>query len=113
MGHALVPGAGDTELFGAGCGVVVVDGMELFRGGFGSVEDGWDERFVFGFGNVFDPDLVDVVVLPVGEEAHAVTAAHDCFKVVLELVHGKVLVDDLGHIEARLDVERDLGDDSQ
>ena len=66
-----------------------------------------------GLDAALDPDLVDFVALPVGEEADAVTGAHDGFKIVLEFVHGQVTVDDLGHIEARLHVESHFCDDAE
>ena len=39
VGHALIPGAGDAALLGAGLGVVAGDGMQLFGAEFCAVED--------------------------------------------------------------------------
>ena len=53
------------------------------------------------------------MVLPVGEEADAVTAEEDLVEVVLELGDGEVFVDGLGDLKSGLDVEGDAGDDAE
>ncbi len=58
----------------------------------------------------FHPHLADAVILPVGEQTDAVAAGKDFLQVVLQLIHGQVLVDHLSHLKGRLHVERDLGD---
>ncbi len=113
VGEALVPRARDAELVGAGFGVVVDDGVEFAGGDFGAEELGGE---VGGGGSGFeaalDPDLGDVVVLPVGEEADAVAAEEDLVEVFFELGDGEVLVDDLGDLEGWDEVEGGFGDDT-
>jgi hypothetical protein len=109
VGHALVPGAGDAHLLGAVFGGVAGRWGAAFRW------RRWLRRTRAAMA-VFSPGATrlliqtwcDAMVLPVGEEADAVAAGHDGFEIVLELVDGEVLVDDLGHLEAWADVERDL-----
>jgi hypothetical protein len=80
--EALVPWAGDAELFGAGFGVVVDDGVELAGGSLGAKELRGEVRGgCAGSEAAFDPDLGDVVVLPVCEEADAVAAEEDLVEV--------------------------------
>lgn len=81
VGQALVPGAGDAELFGAGFGGVAEDGVHVLGGAMGSEEFGAEGGGRVGLGRTlrrtliraaFDPDLGDAGVLPVGEERDAV-----------------------------------------
>ncbi len=113
VGKALVPGPGDAELVGAGFGIMVDDGVEFAGGGFGAEELG---REVSGGGAGFEaalhPDLGDVVVLPVGEEADAVAAEEDIVEVLFKLGDGEVLVDGLGDLKCGDEVEGGLGDDA-
>ena len=113
VGHALVPGAGSAELLGAGLGSVAGYGVELFFLQGGSVEERRQVMDFIGRDTALNPDLLDAMVLPVGEEAEAVAGAEDVVEVVLELGEGKILVDDLAHLEGRLDVEGDGGDDTE
>ena len=53
------------------------------------------------------------MALPGGEEADAVAGAHDGVEVVLELVKGQVLVNDLGSGEGGNEVEGDRGHDAE
>ena len=82
-------------------GGVPGDGMELLLGERCAVELGWHVGFAAGGEAALDPDLRGAVVLPVGEEADAVAAAEDGVEIVLELIEGEVLVDDLRHLEGR------------
>jgi len=86
VGEALVPGAGDAELLGAGFGGVASDGVEFLRGLFCAEELG-GEWYGGGAGieAAFDPDLVGAVILPGGEEADAVAAEEDLVEVLFEL----------------------------
>ena len=86
VGKALVPGAGDAELVGAGFGVVVDDGVEFAGGGFGAEELGREvSGGGAGFEAAFDPDLIGLVILPGGEEADAVAAEEDLVEMLFEL----------------------------
>ena len=49
------------------------------------------------------------MILPVGEETDAVAAGKNFLQVLLQLFHGQVLIDHLGHLIGGLDIERDLG----
>ena len=113
MGEALVPGAGDALLFGAGFGGVTGDGVEFLGGEFGSVEIGGEGGGGVALDAALDPDLRGAVVLPVGEEADAVAAEEDVVEVVLELVEGEVFVDGLRDLEGGQEVECDGGDDAE
>lgn len=86
VGKALVPGAGDAELFGAAFGGVAGDGVEFLRGLFCAEELG-GEWYGGGAGieAAFDPDLVGLVILPDGEEADAVAAEEDFVEMLFEL----------------------------
>ena len=112
MGEALVPGAGDAELVGAGFGGVAGDGMELDGGGFCSEELGREGGLCAGFDATLDPDLRGAVVLPIGEDADAAAGGKEFVEVVLEDVEGEVAVDHLGDLEGGDDVQRDAGDDA-
>src|ERR1700726_1150255 len=57
--------------------------------------------------------LVDAAVLPVGEEGDAVACAHDLGQVVLEFAERQILVNDLGHVESWLYLERQMSDDTK
>ena len=61
----------------------------------------------------FNPDLPRLVVLPVGEERKTVAGAHDGFEVVVKLVEVEALVHDLRHVVGGLNVEGDVGDNSE
>jgi len=111
--EALVPGAGDAHLFGAVFGGVAGEGVEVAGGGFCAEELGGEGVGFAGFETVFDPDLGDAVVLPVGEEADAVAAEEDLVEMFFEVGHGEVFVDDLSDLEGGLDVEGDVGDDAE
>ncbi len=114
VGKALVPGAGDAELFGAAFGGVAGDGVEFLRGGFGAEELGgeWCGGGA-GIEAAFDPDLIGLVILPVGEEADAVAAEEDLVEMLFELGEGEVFVDDLRDLEGGLEVEGGFGDDAE
>ena len=113
VGEAFVPRAGNAELVGAGFGVVVDDGMEFAGGGFGAEELGGEVGGGgAGFEAALDPDLGDVVVLPVGEEADAVTAEKDFVEMLFELRHGEVLIDGLGDLEGWDEIDGGFGDDA-
>jgi len=60
----------------------------------------------------FDPDLGSAVVLPVGEEADAVSGAEDPVEIAFQFGKREVLVDGLSDLERRLEVQGDAGDDS-
>lgn len=114
VGEALVPGAGDAELLGAGFGGVAGYGVEFLRGLLCAEKLGLE--FHGGGAGVeaaFDPDLGGLVILPVGEEAYAVAAEVDLFEVMFELGEGEVFVDDLRDLEGGLEVEGGLGDDAE
>ena len=114
MGEALVPGAGDAKLLGAGFGGVAGDGVEFLRGLL-CAEELWIEFYGGGVGveAAFDPDLGGAMILPVGEEADAVAAEEDLVEMMFELGEGEIFVDDLGDLEGRLEVEGGFGDDAE
>ena len=111
--HALVPRARDTLLLSAGRGVVSGDWGEFFCGESCAINLGRHVGGVVGLDDALDPDLRGAVILPVGEEADAVSAAEDGVEVVLKLVEGEVFVDDLAHLEGGQQVEGDAGDDAE
>src|SRR5450631_3325220 len=102
MRKALVPGAYGVELFGAGLGRKVWDGVELLRGENGVVEAGGRWGGAALIDAALDPELAGPTILPIGKNGDAVACAHDVREMMFEFAEGQVLVDDLRHIEARL-----------
>src|SRR5581483_1346317 len=113
MRHALIPWAGDALLLGAGRGVMSGNWVQLFGGERCAIEEGWHVGRFAGLNNALDPDLRSAVVLPVGKEADAVSAAEDGVQIVLKLIEGKIFVDNLPHLECGQQVEGDARDDAK
>ena len=63
--------------------------------------------------SVFEPDLVDALLLPVGEQAHAVSAFGDGVEVVFQLMPWEIFVDILLHLKRPHNFQGKAGDDSQ
>ena len=62
---------------------------------------------------VLEPDFVDAVFLPIGEEAHAVGAGHDAVKVFFQFAERQAFIHVLLHHVRWLNVERDLRDHAE
>src|SRR6202008_3040208 len=62
---------------------------------------------------VLQPDFVDALLLPIGEQTHAVGCGHDFVKVILHFREGKILIDILLNLKSRLDVERNFCNDAE
>ena len=90
-----------------------VRGWSFLVASFAPVELGGEGAGRAGVEAALDPDLGDVVVLPVGEEADAVAAEEDLVEVLFEVRHGEIFVDGLRDLEGGLYVEGDFGDDAE
>ena len=113
VGQSFMPGAGDAQLNRARISRESRHRVAIDRGQGRAIEGG-DHRQRFAIGQlVLNPNLADIVILPVGEEADAVGAAHDGVKVLHHLGKGHVFIDFLLHQIGRLDVKRHLGDNTQ
>ena len=111
--QALKPRTGNAHLLGAvfrrQCrNRVQVDGSELRP-----IKLGARVKFLPFFDAVLDPQFVDALFLPVGEQADAVSAGFDGIKVFFQLAEGKVLIHILPHHKTGLNVESDFRDYSQ
>src|SRR5256885_8698396 len=62
---------------------------------------------------MLEPDFVDALILPVGEETHAVGSGKNFVKVLFERVEGKIFVDGLRDLIGGLNVERNVCDDAE
>ena len=60
-----------------------------------------------------EPDFAEALVLPVGEQADAVGGGFDGVEMLFHLIERKIFVNVLAHLEGRLDVERNFGDDAE
>src|SRR5882724_6371393 len=63
--------------------------------------------------SMLEPDFVDALILPVGEETHAVGSGKNLVEVVFERVEGKILEDGLGDLIGRLNIERNVCNDTE
>ena len=68
---------------------------------------------VAGVDRALDPDLLDRVALPVGEQADAVAARHDLVEVRFERGQRQVAIHVLADVEGGLNVQRQPGDDAE
>src|SRR5882724_3185654 len=114
MREAVVPRTGNAHLLGTIFGGECGDGVKIFCGARGAEEilrllDGRLGRI----DSMLEPDFVDALVLPVGEEPDAVGSGKNLVEVVFERVEGKIFVDGLGDLISRLDIERHFGDDTK
>ena len=108
-----MPGPGDAHLFRAVLRGQLGDRMEVPLGKGRTKQFGLRFRRVGGINPALHPDLIDSVMLPVGEQADAVGTGHDLFEVVLQARCWKILVDRLRHIEGRRKIEHHLGDNAK
>ncbi len=60
-----------------------------------------------------DPNLVYFFVSPVREQADTVATGHDRQEMVFQFLQGEIPVNHLFHLKGRLQVQRQLRDDSQ
>ena len=114
---AATPGTGFRA---AGAGVAVNHGSTVtgeagvtdgaWCGGWGAC-GGWGVWVVFD--EALDPELGQAGGAPVGEHAHAVAAGHDRGEVVVQHRQRQVLVDPLGDLEGRHDVQDQAGDHAE
>ena len=111
--QALVPGADDSHLLGAVFRRERRDGVKIFAGEFCAEEIRLCVECRLLIFAALQPHFAEELVLPIGEEADAVGAGLDGIEVLLHRVEGKVLIDILPHHEGGLNIERDLGDDTQ
>src|SRR5215510_2701753 len=63
--------------------------------------------------NALNPDFTDVIFLPIREQADAVTARHNGFKVLFQFAKGQVLINMLPDLIAWPHVESYLGYDAK
>src|ERR1700730_16042469 len=84
--------------------------MKIFGGWFRSEKFGGCVECLALFCARFYPDLVEALLLPVGEQTNAVCARFDLVKVIFDLGQRQVFVHILAHREGRLNIESDLGD---
>ena|SRR5436305_3659679 len=87
--------------------------MEVSGGAFRAEEFRRCRKRLPGLCPALDPDLVDTLLLPVGEQADAVSRFFNFIEMSLQFAEWKVLVDILTHGEGGLNRERDGGDDAQ
>ena len=114
MREAVVPRSGNAHLLRAIFRGERGDGMKVFCGARGAEEimrplDGRLGRV----DSMLEPDFVDALISPVGEEAHAVGSGENFVEVVFERVEGKILEDGLGDLIGRLNVERNACNDTE
>src|SRR6516164_2000946 len=109
----LVPRAGNTHLLGTVFRGESCNGMEISGCRFRSEKFGRGSKSLSFFQAAFDPHLVEILVPPIREQTDAVSAGFDGLEVVLYLIQGRVQVDVLPHHVRRLNVECDLGDDTE
>ena len=86
-------------------------GMNVLRRE-GRVTRGIEARRGIGLTSL-EPDLIDVVASPVGEEADAVGAAHDLVEMLAQRRDREILVDLLADGERGLKMQREFRDDAQ
>ena len=110
MWKAFVPGARNSQLFGAVLRPSATNRMEIFCRWRAAVEIFRCREFVTGFGAALDPDFREFLILPVGKQADAVGAGFDGVEVLFKLAEWKIFVDPLLHRVSGLDVERHFRD---
>src|SRR5258706_1383371 len=114
MRETVVPRTGSTHLLGAIFGGECGDGVKISGGARGTekIFPLLDRRLGW-IDSMLEPDFVDALILPVGEETHAVGSGKNLVEVVFERVEGKILEDVLRSLKRRLDVERHFADDAK
>ncbi len=114
VGEAIIGWPGEAHLLGAIGGVGGAGrGVELLGGG--SRPEGGQPAVHVGRGvdPALDPDLLDSLAKPAGEQADAVAARHDRLEIRFECRHGQVQPETLLDVEGWLHIERQAGDDAK
>ncbi len=109
----LVPRAGKALLVGARFGGVAFDGVKFLCGQCGAEKLVRPLIFIAGREFSLDPHLRGAVILPVGEQAHAVAGAEDFVEMIAQPFEGEIAVDRLRDLVGRLQVERNARDNSE
>src|SRR5215472_608521 len=109
----LVPRPGDTQLLGTVFRRKRCNRMKISGCGLRSEKFGRGSKSLSFLYAAFDPHLVDILVPPIREQTDAVGAGFDGLEVVLYLIQRHVQVNVLPHRVRRLNVECDLGDDTE
>src|SRR5262249_35254018 len=111
--QTFMPGAGDVHLWGTRLGREAGDRVAVGWRECGPEQLRWRRNSSALYDAALHPDLVDALVLPVGEEADAVGARYDLLEVIFQPRQGQVFVHVLPHLERGNNVERDLRDHPQ
>src|SRR5215475_7775026 len=107
-----MPGTRHAHLFRAIFRRKLDNRMQVPLGRRSAVKLRLDRRFSFN-NKALHPDFADVIFLPICEQADAVTARHNGFKVLFQFAEGQVLINMLPDLIAWLHVESYLGYDAK
>src|SRR5262249_51713782 len=111
--QAFMPGPRHAHLFSTIFRRKLDNRMQVPLGRRSAIKLRLDWRRLSFNNEALHPDFADVIFLPISEQADAVTARHNGFKVLFQFAEGQVLINMLPDLIAWLHVECHLGYDAE
>ena len=108
-----IPGTGHTHLFRAVLGRKFCDWVQVLSRDLRAEQLCLGVELGFGISPRLEPDFIDALLLPVGEQADTVGACLNCIEIVLQLIKREIFINVLPDGKCRLQVEREFGDHTQ
>src|ERR1043166_9101541 len=84
------------------------DRMKVLASGLRSEKLAWRLVMLSLFDAALEPNFIDAMLLPIGEQADAVRTRHDRLKVLLQFIKRQIFVYILVHLVGRLEIESDF-----
>ena len=113
VGQPLVPGAGHSHLLGAVLGGELGNGVKISGRELRAEEFRGRRECLTVFDTALDPELINSLFLPVGEQTDAVGARQNFVEVLLHLSERQILKHVLPHGISGLNIESNAGDDAE
>ncbi len=113
MRKPCIPWSGHAHLFSAALRGLIFHRVNIFCRQLCSVKFWCKCRDGITVHPAFNPNLINVFVFPIGEQAYTVPARHNCLEIILERFHWQVAVNNLPHPKSWKQVKSKPGYDSQ